>query len=920
MKQAESRLFSLTLAQRYGIALLGVFVATIIRWVLDPILDAQLPFFFYVFPLVIAAALGGLGPGLLATGLSLVIGDFLFIEPRGSLFVYDTPGSLIQGLGMAFVGVAFSVVFDWSRKALKAEWFERKASEERLVRITDVTQGALWEIDLKANQLWWSEGARPLFGSSSGELRISLEDWYARVHPEDADRVRIRFESFMQGGRRDDWDDEYRFRMADGRYIYIQDRGHRFRDAAGSPVRIAGAMVDITERKLAQSDRERLLREIESERDRLRQILEQMPIAVRIAEAPSGRLIFHNLEGLRLLRHPLLPSEDYTGYAQYGGLHEDGTPYRPEEYPTSRSLLSGEVIRGEELRYRRGDGTETLFSVDSAPIYDGKGRMVLTVTTFIDIAERKHAEEALRESEERFSKAFRSSPDSLVISRIADGVIIEVNDSFASLTGYSRGELVGQSAVSMGLFVDPGDRQRMIEILKEQNYVRDHEFRMRRKSGEVRLILFSAEPIELQGEHCWLTMGRDITESRRAEEELQRLFRQEKAARQEAEAANRMKDEFLATVSHELRTPLTSIMGWTSMLLKESMPAPQTRHALEVIARSAKSQSELIDDVLDMARINTGKLKLDARPVEIERIFHAAVDIIRPSAKAKRITLHVTGDGRTCMVYGDASRLQQAIWNLLSNAVKFTREGGHIEAQLAFAPGHVEISVTDSGIGIEPQFLPYVFERFRQEDSSSTRIYGGLGLGLAIVHRVAEMHGGVVSAFSPGKGRGSTFRIFLPLMIATEESTPIAELEPAALSAIASEESGPMLDHVRVLVVEDDADTVDLLKVILADSGADVVTAPSVRKALDVFDHWRPDVLVSDIAMPEQDGYQLIGQLRSRGTERGGDIPAVALTAYGRNEDKKRALAAGFQMHLTKPIAPTELLTALANLSGRAHQ
>jgi PAS domain S-box-containing protein len=920
MKQAETHLFSLTRTQQYGIAIFGVVIATVIRWALDSILGEQLPFFFYVFPLVIAAAVGGLGPGLLATGFSLLLGDFFFIAPRGSLFVFDTPSALIQGASVAFIGLAFSVLFDWSQKSLKAEWIERKASEERLVRITDFTHDALWEIDLKAKQLWWNEGARSLFGSSPGELRMNLERWYARVHPEDAERVRRRFESFMQEGGCDDWEDEYRFRLADDHYVYILDRGHRFRDEAGALVRIAGAMVDITEGKLALAERERLLAEIESERDRLRQILDQMPIGVAIAEAPSGRLIFHNRRAILLLRHPMLNSPDYTAYTQYGAFHEDGTPYRAGEYPAARSLLSGEVVSGEEMRYRRGDGTETFFSVDSAPIFGADGRMVMTVATFIDIAERKRAEEALRESEERFSKAFRASPDSLIISRLSDALIIEVNDSFVALTGYSRDEIVGQSATSLGLLVDPGERQRLLEILSAQGCIRDRELRMRRKSGEIRLILFSAEPIELRGEHCWLTMGQDITESKLAEEELQRLFHQEKAAREEAETANRMKDEFLATVSHELRTPLTSIMGWASMLLNASMLGPQARHALEVIVRSAKSQSELIDDVLDMARIVKGRLKLDARPVEIESIFHAAVEIIRPVANAKRITLQVLALGCTCKVYGDASRLQQAIWNLLSNAVKFTGEGGHIEAQLAFSPAQAEISITDDGIGIEPQFLPYVFERFRQADSSSTRTHGGLGLGLAIVHRIVEVHGGVVSAFSPGKGRGSTFRIILPLMKPADESTPIVELERGrdALRAVASKE-GPTLDQVRILVVEDDADTLNLLKFVLDDSGADVVTAPSVSEALDVFEHWRPDVLVSDIAMPGQDGYQLIGQVRSRGNERGGNIPAVALTAFVRNEDKERALAAGFQMHLTKPIAPKELITALANLSGRTH-
>jgi CheY-like chemotaxis protein len=342
-------------------------------------------------------------------------------------------------------------------------------------------------------------------------------------------------------------------------------------------------------------------------------------------------------------------------------------------------------------------------------------------------------------------------------------------------------------------------------------------------------------------------------------------------------------------------------------------------HALEVIARSAKSQSELIADILDMSRIITGRLKLDVRPFDIESVFQAAIDVIRPSAQAKHVALQVVADDGPTMVFGDASRLQQAIWNLLSNAVKFTDAGGHIEAQLTHTSTQTEISITDSGIGIQPQFLPYLFERFRQADSSSTRRYGGLGLGLAIVRHVVEMHGGRVSAVSSGTGQGSTFKITLPLMAnlqAPHTEVPAYESKPDTPAAGTSEETVPELDHVRVLVVEDDPDTLDLLKAVLNNYGADVVTAASAREAIDTFEHWRPDVLVSDLAMPDQDGYQLIGQLRARGPERGGNTPAVALTAYARNEDRRRALAAGFQMHLAKPISPKDLIAALANLSG----
>jgi PAS domain S-box-containing protein len=1181
-----------------------------------------------------------------------------------------------------------------------------RESEERLRRISEATQDSIWEIDLKTNRLWWGERAKPLFGSRPGDLAPSLNDWYDRIHPEDADRVKARFERFIRDDDRN-WFDEYRFRRPDGSYVYILDQAQKFYDESGTPILIAGAMSDITARvqaeqalraseeryrllteispdgvmiadedgtihlanqsmqrmldvapeqvigrnlfdffpprcvsqyrgcltdllrsdlpecqievvfrrddgrilpveisavrfdwngrqyaqyiihdisgrKKAERERESLHKEIESERNRLKQILEQLPVGVAIAEAPSGRPIFENREAASLWGHPLLPSDDYQGYSQYGALREDGSPYRPEEYPLARSIISGEVVKGEEMRYLRGDGSETFFTVDSAPINDPEGRRVLAVATFIDISERKQAEQAIRESEERFAKAFRASPAGLIITRQSDGVIIEVNDSWRQMLGYEKDEVLGKSWTQFELVVDPEDRRRASAVMEEQGYVRDFEMALNRKSGETILVRISAEPIELRGEPCFVTILNDITKSKQAEEalreseerfskafraspdglaitrladgvilevndswlqllgyekaevlgkswtyfgfpvdhedrrrvvatmeeqgyirdfemavnrksgetilvrisiepielrgerclvtivhditqrkraeealrkseeqarrqlsyieaiyatapvglcfvdnnltylsmnerlaeingkpvdehigrtvrevvpevadmleplfrrvietgepvlnveqrivmdaqpdvpryviasfypikngggrvlgvnvvvmditqrkkieeELERLLHQEKAARAEAESANRMKDEFLATISHELRTPLTSILGWARMLTGGALTTPQARHALDVIAQSAQSQNRLIEDILDTSRIITGRFKLDAQPVMIERAFQAAVDVIRPSAEAKGIVLNEIVDTPDGVVFGDANRLQQAIWNLLSNAVKFTSEGGSIEARMGRAEDQVEITVTDTGIGIEPRFLPHVFDRFRQADASSTREYGGLGIGLAIVRHIVEMHGGGVSASSPGKGQGATFRIRLPLISAgrppqQEESRPEAPLPP--LKERKTMENDHKLDGARVLLVEDNLDTLEMLKFIFEDSGAEVIAATSVDEALDALERLKPDALVSDIAMPDRDGYDLIREIRSRPPEGGGKIPAVAVTAYARAEDRMRVLAAGFQMHIAKPIDPDELIAVVASLTGRIH-
>ena len=678
---------------------------------------------------------------------------------------------------------------------------------------------------------------------------------------------------------------------------------------------------DLTGRKQAEAERERWSGQIESERDRLKQILEQMPIGVIIAEAPSGRLVFHNIEASRLLHRPFLVAEDYRVYPTYGAVREDGLPYQAEEYPAARSLMSGEIVKSEEIKYRLEDSTETYFSVNSAPIYDPEGRMVLSIVTFIDIAERKLAEAALRESEERFAKAFQASPDGLVISRIDDAVVLEVNDSFVALSGYARDEIIGKSTLQIGLYADPSSRERALKILDDQHFVRDFELTIRRKSGELRWILFSAEPMDLRGEHCWLTLSRDITERKHAEEERERLLLQEKEAREEAEAANRMKDEFLATISHELRTPLTAILGWATMLNRGSLSQSQTQRALQVIEQSARSQAGLVDDILDTARIITGRLKLDAHPLEIEPVLQAAIDVIRPSAEAKRIALQVVIDDRDGIVFGDANRVQQVIWNLLANAVKFTNEGGRVEARLSRTEGHIEIAVTDTGMGIEPRFLPYVFDRFRQADSTSTRKYSGLGLGLAIVRHVVEMHGGTVAASSPGKGQGATFKVRFPrasdILLQPEKRPPGPEgKQPMQPNQTDDKET---LGGLRVLVVDDDLDTLEMLKVILHNRGADVHTASSAREALEALEHSLPDALVSDLAMPEQDGYELIELIRQRGPERGGNIPAAALTAYARVEDRVRALKAGFQMYVPKPVDANELVAVVANLAHLRH-
>ncbi|HEX8709202.1 MAG TPA: ATP-binding protein, partial [Pyrinomonadaceae bacterium] len=417
-------------------------------------------------------------------------------------------------------------------------------------------------------------------------------------------------------------------------------------------------------------------------------------------------------------------------------------------------------------------------------------------------------------------------------------------------------------------------------------------------------------------------LQQEVAERKQAEEERAALLIREQEARAEAEQANRTKDEFLATLSHELRTPLTAILGWTHLIRSGKLDEANLTRALETIERNARSQSQLIDDLLDVSRIITGKLKLEFRPVELGSIIEAAIDTVRPMAEAKTIRLEPALETTHCLVSGDPSRLQQVVWNLFSNAVKFTPDGGRIDINLKCNETHIELSVRDSGIGISPDFLPYIFDRFRQADGTTTRKHGGLGLGLAIVRHLIELHGGSIKARSDGEGLGSEFTVRLPLKFAASGNTGrAAEAARAAPGQTPAAPDGlSMLKGLRILVVDDELDTREVLKGMLVQHGAEVRVSESTAEALDILQLWNPDLLVSDIGMPEEDGYSLIKKVRTLDSSRHGQIPAIALTAYATFEDRVRAEAAGFHMHLAKPVEPEELVNAIAGLAGRREQ
>ncbi|MEG4089989.1 response regulator [Microcoleus sp. Pol12B4] len=515
----------------------------------------------------------------------------------------------------------------------------------------------------------------------------------------------------------------------------------------------------------------------------------------------------------------------------------------------------------------------------------------------------------LSKSEERFRTLCACSPLGIYLADV-EGRCTYINPRCQAICGLTLEESLAEVWQRE---VHPEDRDRVVAdwlawIKQSQEY--SNEFRLA-GSETVRWIHVQSSPMfsDLGKLIGHVGTVRDVTDRKQAEEERGRLIR-EQVARQEAERANQMKDEFLAILSHELRTPLNAILGWSRLLRTKTFDQDTIEKALETIERNAKSQSQLIEDILDVSRILRGKLNLNKHPIRLESAINLAIDSLQPLAEEKSIVLELTCSPNVGEVIGDFDRLQQIVWNLLSNAIKFSPQQGKVEVRLESVGDEAQIEIIDSGIGIAPDFLPYVFDRFRQADSSTTRSYGGLGLGLAIVRHLVELHGGKVYAEN-NPGAGAKFTVALP--VAQRKTQGAGDAWSPLNDAT---EILPTLTNLQLLVVDDDDDTREFLIALLEDEGAIVRSAASVAGAVAALESYWPDLLLSDIGMPQADGYELIARVREMEVLRGGKMPAIALTAYAREEERKQALEAGFQMHLSKPVDITKLIAAIANLTG----
>jgi len=529
---------------------------------------------------------------------------------------------------------------------------------------------------------------------------------------------------------------------------------------------------------------------------------------------------------------------------------------------------------------------------------------------------RDQTQSRLRISELRYRRLFEAARDGILILDAVTLKITDVNPFMTELLGYSHAEFLGKELWEIGLFSDKEASQAAFKQLQRTGYLRYEDLPLQATNGKLRDVEFVSNVYEEDSHQVIQCNIRDITDRKRAEKERTLLLAVAQSARAEADSANGVKDEFLATLSHELRTPLTSILGWSHLLTDGKLDKQQTARAIETIARNARAQGRLIDELLDISRIMTGKLCLDLRAVKLAPLIQAVVDDVRPAADARSINLKAAFNSDIGPILGDPDRLQQIVWNLLTNAIKFTPKGGDVLVRLVRNDSHVLITVNDSGQGIATELLPHVFERFRQADSSNTRSNGGLGLGLSIVRQLVELHRGTVTAESSGENAGTTFRVMLPVPSLHEVPNAAEKTDPK------TERNSPTtgqhsLSGLRVLVVDDERDTRELVAAVLTTCGSEVVSVGSATEALDQMERQRFDLLISDIGMPEMNGYDLIGRIRQLAEEHGGRTPAVALTAYAGIDGRKRALAAGYEIHIPKPFVAAELISAAIFLTER---
>jgi PAS domain S-box-containing protein len=719
--------------------------------------------------------------------------------------------------------------------------------------------------------------------------------WLRQLHPDDQGRALKAWTNAVKGS--DTYDMEFRIRGADGNYRWFKSRAMPLRSEEGTVIKWFGTSTDMEDQKLTEA----LLREDEerlrTERDFSDEIIDTLPGVFYLFDR-WGKFLRWNKNLGEITGHS---DAEIAMMTPLEFIVEEDRP--AVERKIEEVFVSGEANIEARMLTQNGLGIPYFFTgrrilVDGQPHLIGNG---------VDVSERRRGEEAAA-----YLAAIIESSDDAIISADLQGSINSWNSGAERLYGYTADEIIGRPVTTLLSPERRDEESRILDPIKKGERISHYETVRRRKDGTDVEVSLTASPILSRGGDVigMSKTARDITWRKRVEQERERLLARERDARSEAEEANRLKDEFLATISHELRSPLNAVLGWARLLREPKVQTDQLERALEIIERNAQAQARLIEDLLDVSRIVSGKLSVQMRPVTLNSTAQGVVADMRPDAEAKDIDLRLAEDDEIKLL-GDADRLQQVVWNLLSNAIKFTPEGGRVEVGLKRVGENAQLRVSDTGRGISPEFLPYVFDRFRQATRTDARSRAGLGLGLTIVRYIVEAHGGSVTAESAGVGLGATFICKLPLAGAEQEVVPAIERQRAQLKVSATSS----LSGIKVLVVDDDEDAREMLRAALNSYGAEVITTSGALQALDALASEKIDVLVSDINMPEIDGYELIRRVRAMKPQQGGRIPAIALTAYARAEDRLRALQSGYQTHVPKPVEPAELEVVVATLA-----
>ena len=920
---------------RYGVAVAAPLIAAALRGALSSLWGDDLPFLTFTPAVVLSAWAGGFGPGIVTTALGAALASYFWLPPYHSLRV----ATAANVIGLVFFGAIGALI-----SALSESMFRGRRRLEGLLHSIDegfVVFDESWRyryVNDRAAALLRQPAAsmvgKPIWEMFPDVVGTEIE---AKLRRAAAANEPVEFETFYRPFGR--W---FRTRVFP------------------TPEGFSALLEDVTERKESHEASLRL---------------------AAIVRSSEEAIVGKDLDGVITAWNPAAESLfGFTAQEAIGRSIRMIVPAdrQTEEDDVLRRLRRGETIEHMETVRVRKDGTLIDIALTVSPIRDADGRIIGASKIARDIGERLRAEaerarlltaeqaaRAWAESAERratvlseSSAALSVSLDSATTLRTVSRLVVPRFADWCLVDLVTREKTLERVAVSAaGPETEPllSELQRyapdwtssqpsaaalrsrktivMPEVTDETlvSTVRDERhlaiMRQLRPQSAIAVPMVVRQRVIGAITLVRTTPGHryDAADVAMAEELARRaalavdnatLYSEADQARVQAESANRAKDEFLAVVSHELRTPMNAVYGWARMLQMGQIDSTTTPRALDAIVRNAHVQLQLIDDLLDVSRIISGKMRLDIRPVDIQRVLEAALDAVRPAVEAKGLKLQTLLDPSAGPINGDPDRLQQVVWNLLMNAVKFTPRDGRIQVTLQRVNSHIEIVVSDTGAGIRSELIPVIFDRFKQGESGSTRNQGGLGIGLALVRHLVELHGGSVTAESEGEGKGATFRVKLPLMVALVRS-PEDRAHPSARQPVPAYH-GPSLRGLRVLVVDDDPDALDLIATILRKAEAEPMLCSSPPEALAAVRSWKPHVLVSDIEMPGEDGYSLIRKVRELAGSEGGQIPAVALTAYGRPEDRVRSLSAGYSMHVAKPVDPVELGVIVANLAGRS--